>query len=145
HQGVNSACHPRSAKWVSVKQPKGCTRSASQTALEKELELCTLAIHHYYSNNYDKAAAILKQSSGLGLYIPVTQATLAVMAAMLQFEPAAMETAIQRLREALDAISRFRRKTGRDIPSEVELHAELCYAECLLLRACISFLQVFFF
>uniref|UniRef100_A0A8C4N4C2 Uncharacterized protein n=1 Tax=Eptatretus burgeri TaxID=7764 RepID=A0A8C4N4C2_EPTBU len=94
---------------------------ASQTALEKELELCTLAIHHYYSNNYDKAAAILKQSSGLGLYIPVTQATLAVMAAMLQFEPAAMETAIQRLREALDAISRFRRKTGRDIPSEGEI------------------------
>ena len=74
--------------------------------------------------------------------------------AVMTFEVSHIEEASAVLSASCDTIARYRKKTGfaenlgrivrkadYDSYSEVELHAEVCHAECLLLKAALTFCE----
>uniref|UniRef100_A0A6Q2YSS3 Uncharacterized protein n=1 Tax=Esox lucius TaxID=8010 RepID=A0A6Q2YSS3_ESOLU len=77
------------------------------------------------------------------MYHALTYATILEMQAMMTFDPEHILAAGNTMKEAQGVCQRFRKKstfTNRNFTEE-ELHAEVCYAECLLQRAALTFLQ----
>uniref|UniRef100_A0A8C6XRF4 Tetratricopeptide repeat protein 39A n=1 Tax=Naja naja TaxID=35670 RepID=A0A8C6XRF4_NAJNA len=89
--------------------------------------------------------------TGESMYHALIYATILEMQAMMTFEHEDIVHAGHTMKEAQEICQRFRRKTtvtgtfsnrqGGDACTEEELHAEVCYAECLLHRAALTFLQ----
>uniref|UniRef100_A0A8C7NGK7 Tetratricopeptide repeat domain 39A n=1 Tax=Oncorhynchus mykiss TaxID=8022 RepID=A0A8C7NGK7_ONCMY len=80
------------------------------------------------------------------MYHALTYATILEMQAMMTFDPEHILAAGNTMKEAQAVCQRFRKKsTFKDncavIFTSEELHAEVCYAECLLQRAALTFLQ----
>uniref|UniRef100_A0A3B5M2P5 Tetratricopeptide repeat domain 39A n=1 Tax=Xiphophorus couchianus TaxID=32473 RepID=A0A3B5M2P5_9TELE len=81
------------------------------------------------------------------MYHALTYATILEMKAMMTFDPQHILTAGSTMKEAQTLCQRYRRKSsfsksfteGQRVKNE--LHAEVCYAECLLQRAALTFLQ----
>uniref|UniRef100_A0A8C9UAF7 Tetratricopeptide repeat domain 39A n=1 Tax=Scleropages formosus TaxID=113540 RepID=A0A8C9UAF7_SCLFO len=81
------------------------------------------------------------------MYHALTYATILEMQAMMTFNPEDILTAGSTMKDAQAVCQRSRKKSSfNSLASrsftEEELHAELCYAECLLQRAALTFLQV---
>uniref|UniRef100_A0A8C7CJQ2 Tetratricopeptide repeat domain 39A n=1 Tax=Oncorhynchus kisutch TaxID=8019 RepID=A0A8C7CJQ2_ONCKI len=77
------------------------------------------------------------------MYHALTYATILEMQAMMTFDPEHIMAAGNTMKEAQAVCQRFRKKStfsNRNFTEE-ELHAEVCYAECLLQRAALTFLQ----
>uniref|UniRef100_A0A8C7QMW4 Tetratricopeptide repeat domain 39A n=1 Tax=Oncorhynchus mykiss TaxID=8022 RepID=A0A8C7QMW4_ONCMY len=77
------------------------------------------------------------------MYHALTYATILEMQAMMTFDPENILAAGNTMKEAQAVCQRFRKKTtfSNRNSTEEELHAEVCYAECLLQRAALTFLQ----
>ncbi|KAG8555163.1 hypothetical protein GDO81_017600 [Engystomops pustulosus] len=88
------------------------------------------------------------------MYHVLTYATILEMQAMMTFDPQDIVNAGNTMKEAQAVCQRFRKKStvadsfnnlvhGQSLDqfTEEEIHAEVCYAECLLLRAALTFLQ----
>lgn len=77
------------------------------------------------------------------MYHALTYATILEMQAMMTFEPEDILTAGNTMKEAQAVCQRYRKKSSFNSKNftEEELHAEVCYAECLLQRAALTFLQ----
>ncbi|XP_019634534.1 PREDICTED: tetratricopeptide repeat protein 39B-like [Branchiostoma belcheri] len=80
--------------------------------------------------------------------------TILFMQAMMTFEKEDIKQAVVNLKSALSVCNRYRRreswleslsrsqrKAQVNQLTEVEIHSELCYAECLLQRACLTFVE----
>uniref|UniRef100_A0A8D2LEP3 Tetratricopeptide repeat protein 39A n=1 Tax=Varanus komodoensis TaxID=61221 RepID=A0A8D2LEP3_VARKO len=86
------------------------------------------------------------------MYHALIYATILEMQAMMTFEHEDIIQAGHTMKNAQEICQRFRKKStvagsfssrlGGDTCTEEELHAEVCYAECLLHRAALTFLQV---
>uniref|UniRef100_A0A452VEJ4 Tetratricopeptide repeat domain 39A n=1 Tax=Ursus maritimus TaxID=29073 RepID=A0A452VEJ4_URSMA len=75
------------------------------------------------------------------MYHSLTYATILEMQAMMTFDPQDILLAGNMMKEAQTLCQRSGRPQGfRFLPTE-EIHAEVCYAECLLQRAALTFLQ----
>uniref|UniRef100_A0A667WLQ2 Tetratricopeptide repeat domain 39A n=1 Tax=Myripristis murdjan TaxID=586833 RepID=A0A667WLQ2_9TELE len=77
------------------------------------------------------------------MYHALTYATILEMQAMMTFDPEHILAAGNTMKEAQAVCQRHRKKstfTSKNFTEE-ELHAEVCYAECLLQRAALTFLQ----
>uniref|UniRef100_A0A8D3C1B0 Tetratricopeptide repeat domain 39A n=1 Tax=Scophthalmus maximus TaxID=52904 RepID=A0A8D3C1B0_SCOMX len=76
------------------------------------------------------------------MYHALTYATILEMQAMMTFEPQHIQAAGNTMKEAQAICQRHRKKSSFSKNfTEEELHAEVCYAECLLQRAALTFLQ----
>ncbi|CAH2293762.1 tetratricopeptide repeat 39B isoform X2 [Pelobates cultripes] len=88
------------------------------------------------------------------MYHALGYSTILVMQAAMTFEPQAIQMGIATMKEALQTCQRFRKrnsvveslsnlvsKQSGDQLSEEEMHAEICYAECLLQKAALTFVQ----
>uniref|UniRef100_A0A8C6Q105 Tetratricopeptide repeat domain 39A n=1 Tax=Nothobranchius furzeri TaxID=105023 RepID=A0A8C6Q105_NOTFU len=76
------------------------------------------------------------------MYHALTYATILEMKAMMTFDPEHILVAGNTMKEAQALCQRQRKKaTFSKSFTEEELHAEVCYAECLLQRAALTFLQ----
>uniref|UniRef100_A0A8C5G788 Tetratricopeptide repeat protein 39A n=1 Tax=Gouania willdenowi TaxID=441366 RepID=A0A8C5G788_GOUWI len=76
------------------------------------------------------------------MYHALTYATILEMQAMMTFDPQHIMTAGNTMKEAQVVCQRHRKKSSFSKSfTEEELHAEVCYAECLLQRAALTFLQ----
>uniref|UniRef100_A0A674DS48 Tetratricopeptide repeat domain 39A n=1 Tax=Salmo trutta TaxID=8032 RepID=A0A674DS48_SALTR len=77
------------------------------------------------------------------MYHALTYATILEMQAMMTFDPENILAAGNTMKEAQAVCQRFRKKStfSNRNSTEEELHAEVCYAECLLQRAALTFLQ----
>ncbi|XP_053195992.1 tetratricopeptide repeat protein 39B-like [Scomber japonicus] len=88
------------------------------------------------------------------MYHAMGYSSILVMQAGMTFDPKDMDAAMTSLRESLLTCQRFRKKTGivetlsnlwyrqpADRLTEEEMHAELCYAEVLLQKAALTFLD----
>ncbi|XP_075472429.1 tetratricopeptide repeat protein 39A isoform X2 [Ascaphus truei] len=88
------------------------------------------------------------------MYHALTYATMLEMQAMMTFDPQDILNAGNTMKEAQAVCQRFRKKStvadsfnnlvhGQSLDqfTEEEIHAEVCYAECLLQRAALTFLQ----
>ncbi|KAH0628714.1 hypothetical protein JD844_010156 [Phrynosoma platyrhinos] len=127
--------------------------SKHRSNLEIALAECTAALNCFLRNQFSESLEMLQPRSRESMYHALIYATILEMQATMTFEHDDLVHAGQMMKEAQEICQRFRRKTtvgssfssrqGGDACTEEELHAEVCYAECLLHRAALTFLQSF--
>uniref|UniRef100_A0A8C6Q2W3 Tetratricopeptide repeat domain 39A n=1 Tax=Nothobranchius furzeri TaxID=105023 RepID=A0A8C6Q2W3_NOTFU len=115
-----------------------CSRSDLSMALED----CMAALDLFLRNDFEEAQDRLKCKAKDSMYHALTYATILEMKAMMTFDPEHILVAGNTMKEAQALCQRQRKKaTFSKSFTEEELHAEVCYAECLLQRAALTFLQ----
>ncbi|KAG2463493.1 tetratricopeptide repeat protein 39A [Polypterus senegalus] len=140
-------------EWRMSPKLPGSTRTAEPTDLQAALKESMAALDLFLSNKFDEALAQLHPRVKDSMYHALTYATIQEMQAMMTFDPQDIISAGNTMKEAQAVCQRFRKKSsvaesfnslihrqGEQFTEE-ELHAEICYAECLLQRAALTFLQ----
>uniref|UniRef100_A0A8C1P208 Tetratricopeptide repeat domain 39A n=1 Tax=Cyprinus carpio TaxID=7962 RepID=A0A8C1P208_CYPCA len=113
-----------------------CARS-EQSDLSVALQDCMLALDLFLRNEFDEALTRLKSRNKDSMYHALTYATILEMQAMMTFNPEDILAAGNTMKEAQAVCQR----SIAFVSFPEELHAEVCYAECLLQRAALTFLQ----
>ncbi|XP_041041817.1 tetratricopeptide repeat protein 39B isoform X4 [Carcharodon carcharias] len=129
---------------------------ASQMDLKSALEECNIALSLFLNNKFSEALDLLRPWSKDSMYHALGYSTMHAMQAAMTFEQQDILAAIGTMKEALQTCqrSRFRKKNsvveslshlvskqGSDQLTEEEMHAEMCYAECLLQKAALTLVQ----
>ncbi|XP_075433956.1 tetratricopeptide repeat protein 39A-like, partial [Ascaphus truei] len=115
--------------------------------LSKDLSECMDALSLFLNNQFDESLELLRPRVKDSMYHGLIHATILEMQAMMTFEHDDIINAGKIMKDVQETCQRFRKKSsliqkpGADSFTEVELHAEVCYAECLLQRASLTFLQ----
>ncbi|CAK6958564.1 tetratricopeptide repeat protein 39B-like [Scomber scombrus] len=125
-----------------------------QLDLETALKECSSSLELFLNNRFADALALLKPWKSQSMYHAMGYSSILVMQAGMTFDPKDMDAAMTSLRESLQTCQRFRKKTGimetlsnlwyrqpAGGLTEEEMHAELCYAEVLLQKAALTFLD----
>ncbi|KAF5274539.1 hypothetical protein FQA39_LY07151 [Lamprigera yunnana] len=123
-------------------------------SFEKSMEEAQLAINHFFNNQFDEAIELMQPWANSSLYHAVGYSAFVYMEAVLTFDHQAVLKAIEQLKKSIAVCNHYRRKNtlGESIGkivkkanyeqyTDIEAHAELCYAECLLLRSLLSFME----
>lgn len=126
----------------------------SNLDLETALMECSSALELFLNNRFMDALALLKPWKSQSMYHAMGYSSILVMQAAMTFEPKDMDLAMASLRESLETCQKFRKKIGimesftnfwykqsGEKLTEDEMHAELCYAEVLLQKAALTFLD----
>ncbi|KAM9329017.1 tetratricopeptide repeat protein 39B-like [Gastrophryne carolinensis] len=127
---------------------------ASKMDLRSAIEECSLALNLFLNNRFSDALELLRPWAKESMYHALGYSTILVLQAAMTFEPQDIQLGISTMKEALHTCQRFRKRnsvveslsnlmskqTGDQL-SEEEMHAELCYAECLLQKAVLTFVQ----
>uniref|UniRef100_A0A8C5ENZ5 Tetratricopeptide repeat domain 39A n=1 Tax=Gouania willdenowi TaxID=441366 RepID=A0A8C5ENZ5_GOUWI len=112
----------------------------SRSNLSVDLEDCMAALDLFLQNDFEELQLFVAKDS---MYHALTYATILEMQAMMTFDPQHIMTAGNTMKEA--QVIRYNRKNTVTVFTfhffTEELHAEVCYAECLLQRAALTFLQ----
>uniref|UniRef100_F6V4Q3 Tetratricopeptide repeat domain 39A n=1 Tax=Equus caballus TaxID=9796 RepID=F6V4Q3_HORSE len=124
------------------------------SSLHEALDQCMTALDLFLTNQFSEALSYLKPRTKESMYHSLTYATILEMQAMMTFDPQDILLAGNMMKEAQSLCQRHRRKSSvtdsfsnlvhrptLDQFTEEEIHAEVCYAECLLQRAALTFLQ----
>uniref|UniRef100_A0A8C1RMT8 Tetratricopeptide repeat protein 39A n=1 Tax=Cyprinus carpio TaxID=7962 RepID=A0A8C1RMT8_CYPCA len=101
-----------------------------QACLDECMEALDLFLNNHFSESLDKLRPRAKES----MYHALIYATVLEMQAMMTFQQDDIVHAGNTMKNAQEVCQRFRKKSE-------QLHAEVCYAECLLHRAALTFLQ----
>uniref|UniRef100_A0A8C4KCG2 Tetratricopeptide repeat domain 39A n=1 Tax=Dromaius novaehollandiae TaxID=8790 RepID=A0A8C4KCG2_DRONO len=122
--------------------------------LNMALHECMAALDLFLSNKFSDALASLQAKTKDSMYHALTYATILEMQAMMTFDPQDILNAGNTMKEAQATCQKFRKKStvadsfnnlvhrqSLEHFTEEEIHAEICYAECLLQRAALTFLQ----
>uniref|UniRef100_A0A3B1IZF1 Tetratricopeptide repeat domain 39A n=1 Tax=Astyanax mexicanus TaxID=7994 RepID=A0A3B1IZF1_ASTMX len=119
---------------------------SEKSDLSVALEDCMEALDLFLRNNFEEALSRLRSRSVTkdSMYHALTYATILEMQAMMTFNPEDILAAGNTMKDAQAVCQRHRKKSSFNSKgfTEEELHAEVCYAECLLQRAALTFLQV---
>ena len=116
--------------------------------LEASLEAGREAIDKFLNNQFDEAGEIVEPLSDRSIYHASVYGVIRLFKAMMTFEQKDLKEASKVLGQSCDTINRFRKKTsfkdklGRILwnpdyndYTDMEIHAELCFAEVLLMKA----------
>ncbi|XP_038307948.1 tetratricopeptide repeat protein 39A isoform X7 [Canis lupus familiaris] len=127
----------------------------SVSSLHEALDQCMIALDLFLTNQFSEALSYLKPRTKESMYHSLTYATILEMQAMMTFDPQDILLAGNMMKEAQTLCQRHRKKSSvtdsfsnlvhrptMDQFTEEEIHAEVCYAECLLQRAALTFLQI---
>uniref|UniRef100_A0A8C7E258 Tetratricopeptide repeat protein 39B n=1 Tax=Naja naja TaxID=35670 RepID=A0A8C7E258_NAJNA len=119
------------------------------------LEECSMALNLFLNNKFSEALELLRPWSKDSMYHALGYSGILVIQAAMTFEQQDIQTGLCTIKEALQTCQKFRKrntvveslsslvsKQSVDQLSEEEMHAELCYAECLLQKAVLTFVQV---
>ncbi|KAG5275535.1 hypothetical protein AALO_G00121420 [Alosa alosa] len=119
------------------------TKRSEKSELSLALEDCMVALDMFLQNDFEGALSRLRTRIKDSMYHALTYATILEMQAMMTFNPEDIMTAGNTMKDAQAVCQRFRKKSSFNSKNftEEELHAEVCYAECLLQRAALTFLQ----
>uniref|UniRef100_A0A671WUP3 Tetratricopeptide repeat protein 39B n=1 Tax=Sparus aurata TaxID=8175 RepID=A0A671WUP3_SPAAU len=116
--------------------------------LESALKECSSALELFLNNRFADALALLKPWKNQSMYHAMGYSSILVMQAGMTFDPKDMDAAMTSLRESLQTCERFQKlrirvnkRSGSESLTEEEMHAELCYAEVLLQKAALTFLD----
>lgn len=121
-------------------------------SLEFGLEQAQIAIDHFFNNRYEEAKKLAEPLAHRSIYHALGYGTFMYLKAVMTFEQEHVARASLVLDETLTTIDTFRKKSkglvdslGRfvkkqdyDSYTEMEIHAELVYAECLLFKAMLT-------
>ncbi|XP_017661217.1 tetratricopeptide repeat protein 39A isoform X2 [Pipra filicauda] len=134
------------------------TRDSAERSPTSDLNValreCMAALDLFLNNKFSDALASLQAKTKDSMYHALTYATILEMQAMMTFDPQDILNAGNTMKEAQATCQRFRKKStvadsinnlvhrqSLEHFTEEEIHAEICYAECLLQRAALTFLQ----
>ncbi|XP_012280731.1 tetratricopeptide repeat protein 39B [Orussus abietinus] len=122
--------------------------------LDTSLKEARQAIHCFFNNNFQQAKKILEPWADSSLYHSLGNSVFAFLEAILTFEHKHIEKASEALKQCMTVCSKYRKHTtithniGKMVKranysnySIEEVHAELCYAESLLLKAMLTFVE----
>uniref|UniRef100_A0A8C6XNI1 Tetratricopeptide repeat domain 39A n=1 Tax=Naja naja TaxID=35670 RepID=A0A8C6XNI1_NAJNA len=144
---------------MDAQQPRRRGREAkdprsSTTDLNVALNECMVAVNFFLNNKFQDALASLQTKKKDSMYHALTYATILEIQAMLTFDSRDILNAGNTMEEAQIICQKFRKKSSvadsfnnlvykqnLDQLTEEEIHAEICYAECLLQRTALTFLQ----
>uniref|UniRef100_A0A4W5Q8P8 Tetratricopeptide repeat protein 39B n=1 Tax=Hucho hucho TaxID=62062 RepID=A0A4W5Q8P8_9TELE len=126
----------------------------SQMDLETALQDSAKSLDLFLNNRFSDALDLLRPWRSQSMYHAVGYSSMLAMQAGMTFEPKDVEKAITALKESLQTCQMFRKKTtmveaitemfykqSADDLTEEEMHAELCYAEVLMQKAALTFLD----
>ncbi|XP_015443088.1 tetratricopeptide repeat protein 39B-like [Pteropus alecto] len=126
---------------------------ATTMNLLSSLEECTTGLYLFLNNRFSDAINLIHPWSKNSIYHALIYGILMVVKAILTFDPQDIQIGMTAAKEALKTCNSFRRKAritsfsrvvgkqGIKAVKEEELHAEICYAECLILKSTITFIQ----
>ncbi|XP_074817855.1 tetratricopeptide repeat protein 39A isoform X1 [Natator depressus] len=139
---------------MTMSQDNGDLLEGSASDLHLALDECMTAVDLFLSNKFPEALASLQAKTKDSMYHALTHATILEMQAMMTFDAQDMLNAGNTMKEAQATCQKFRKKStvadsfnnlvhrqNLEHFTEEEIHAEVCYAECLLQRAALTFLQ----
>ncbi|XP_037356374.1 tetratricopeptide repeat protein 39A isoform X2 [Talpa occidentalis] len=139
---------------TSVGAPGAQPAGTPVSNLHEALDQCMTALDLFLTNQFSEALNYLKPRTKESMYHSLTYATILEMQAMMTFDPQDILLAGNMMKEAQLLCQRHRKKSSvtdsfsnlvhrptMDQFTEEEIHAEVCYAECLLQRAALTFLQ----
>ncbi|XP_068082309.1 tetratricopeptide repeat protein 39B isoform X2 [Anabrus simplex] len=122
--------------------------------LETAMEEAQTAVHYFFNNKFEEARAILQPWASTSMYHSVGNSVFAFLEAMLTFEQQHIEVASEALKRCIGVCNRYRKKNtvtesigkmvkkpNYDQYTPEEIHAELCYAEALLLKSMLTFVE----
>ncbi|MEQ2256570.1 tetratricopeptide repeat domain 39A, partial [Ilyodon furcidens] len=129
------------------KDPNAAENSSEMT-LKACLDECMEALDLFLNNHFNESLERLRPRVHESMYHALIYATVLEMQAMMTFQHDDITNAGNTMKSAQKVCQRFRQKSqglanksvGESL-SEVQLHAEVCYAECQLQRAALTFLQ----
>ncbi|KAF6024743.1 hypothetical protein EB796_016951 [Bugula neritina] len=130
----------------------------SQQASEMDLavSICDAkaALNLFLNNRFEEAIKRMEPWIDSSMYHSLAHTTLLYMQAMLSFEKPDIEAAIQSTKRSInlahslrkkhtmyDTLKQISQKIDYSTYTDIEVHAELVFAETLLLRAVLSFVQ----
>ncbi|GAB1301353.1 Tetratricopeptide repeat domain 39D [Apodemus speciosus] len=126
---------------------------ATTMSLLSSLEECTTGLYLFLNNRFSDAINLIHPWSKNSSYHALIYSMFMVVKAILTFEPQDIQIGMNAAKEALKTCNSFRKKPrimtlsrlvsrqGIKSIKEEELHAEVCYAECLVLKSAITFIQ----
>ncbi|CAG9761116.1 unnamed protein product [Ceutorhynchus assimilis] len=122
--------------------------------LEKALDEAKQAIFFFFNNQFPEAKQLMAPYANVSMYHALGHAIFLFLEAILTIEPVAIKEASKALKHALNVCNKFRKKNtlgdslGKIVKknhfeqyTEMETHAELCHAECLLLKSMLTFME----
>ncbi|ELK36096.1 PREDICTED: tetratricopeptide repeat protein 39B [Myotis davidii] len=127
--------------------------AATTMNLVSSLEECTTGLYLFLNNRFSDAINLIYPWSKNSIYHALVNGILMVVKAILTFDPQDIDIGMTAAKEALKTCNSFRRKgrmtsfsrlvskQGIKAIKEEELHAEVCYAECLILKSAVTFIQ----
>ncbi|XP_045145154.1 tetratricopeptide repeat protein 39B isoform X1 [Echinops telfairi] len=132
-----------------------CSRSPSaKVGLESGLEECAVALNLFLSNRFSDALELLRPWAKDSMYHALGYSTIVVLQAVMTFEQQDIQNGISAMKDALQTCQRYRKKCtvmesvssllsrgSFEQLTEEEMHAEICFAECLLQKAALTFVQ----
>ncbi|KAM9780446.1 tetratricopeptide repeat protein 39A [Neosynchiropus ocellatus] len=125
-----------------------CTADSSQMTLKESLDECMEALDLFLNNHFNESLEKLQPRVNVSMYHALIYATVLEMQAMMTFQHDDISHAGNTMKMAQDVCQRVRNKSSGLVSkiageplTEEQLHAEVCYAECQLQRAALTFLQ----
>uniref|UniRef100_A0A8C2HFU4 Tetratricopeptide repeat protein 39B n=2 Tax=Cyprinus carpio TaxID=7962 RepID=A0A8C2HFU4_CYPCA len=128
---------------------------ASKMDLRTSIEECSMALNLVLNNKFSEALDLLRPWCKDSMYHALGYSSILVMQATMTFEHKDIQAGMTTIKEALQTCQRFRKRSSvvesisslmsKQTPDSLkaeEMHAEICYAECLLQKATLTFVQV---
>ncbi|KAH7638360.1 tetratricopeptide repeat protein 39b-like protein [Dermatophagoides farinae] len=118
-------------------------------SLEESLADIDRLLHMALDNRFHEAYEGTEKWSHCSLYHALGQGTLSFLKGCLTLERPEIQTALDNLRNCMDVCQREKRysmtklvwRPNYNSYTDVQIHAELCYAEALLMTALMTFLE----
>uniref|UniRef100_A0A7N6A784 Tetratricopeptide repeat protein 39B n=1 Tax=Anabas testudineus TaxID=64144 RepID=A0A7N6A784_ANATE len=126
--------------------------AACQMDLQTAIQETQCALNLVLNNKFSEALDLLRPWWRDSMYHALGYSSILVMQATMTFEHRDIQTAMATIKEALQTCQRFRKRNSmvgslsgliskQSNLQEDEMHAEICYAECLLQKATLTFVQ----
>uniref|UniRef100_A0A3Q3IUB9 Tetratricopeptide repeat protein 39B n=1 Tax=Monopterus albus TaxID=43700 RepID=A0A3Q3IUB9_MONAL len=125
---------------------------ACQMDLQTAIQETQCALSLVLNNKLSESLDLLKPWWRDSIYHAMAYSSILMIQATMTFEHRDIQTAMVIIKEALNTCQRFRKRNSmvgslsslmskQSNLQEEEMHAELCYAECLLQKAVLTFIQ----
>ena len=125
---------------------------SSTMDLDTAVEETQVILNLFLNNRFNEAKARVEPWSKESFYHALGYSTIMFVQAVMTFEMSDIEEAVKVTKRSVAVCNKFRRKgsmmnafgKGKNYYNEYtreEIHAEVCYAECLLERALLTFIQ----
>uniref|UniRef100_A0A8C9XR36 Zgc:158403 n=1 Tax=Sander lucioperca TaxID=283035 RepID=A0A8C9XR36_SANLU len=118
---------------------QGSKPDSSQMTLKECLDECMEALDLFLNNHFNESLERLRPRVNESMYHALIYATVLEMQAMMTFQPDDISNAGNTMKSSSHLLKHF--ILSHAVNSSSTLHAEVCYAECQLQRAALTFLQ----